>query len=57
MAMTLGKTATTDDDLLRQAGIARDGALAFGQWVTVLYWTYNETHGHGFDERIPWQKS
>ena len=56
LAMTIGKNATTSEDIVRQAEIARDGALNFVLWVLALVATYRDTSGHWFGDPVAKEK-
>ena len=56
LAMTVGKNATTSEDVVRQAEIARDGALSFVLWVRGLVAAYRDTSGHWFGDPVAKEK-
>jgi hypothetical protein len=56
LAMTVGKNATTSEDVVRQAEIARDGALSFVLWARALVATYRDTSGHWFGDPVAKEK-
>jgi hypothetical protein len=50
LAMSMGKHAPQPDDLARQVGLTRDGALAFVEWAACLLVAYFEATGAEFGE-------
>ena len=48
LAMSMGKHAPQPDDLARQVGLTRDGALAFVEWSACLLVAYVEASGAEF---------
>jgi hypothetical protein len=55
--LAMGEPATTNEEALHRAEIARDGGLAFVQWATVLVRTYMTSTGAYFGEPIVIEKS
>lgn len=56
LAMTIGKIATTSEDVVRQAEIARDGVLNFVLWARALVATYRDTSGRWLGDPVEKEK-
>jgi hypothetical protein len=52
----MGEPTTSNEEAMRRAEIARDGALAFVQWATVLVRTYMTSTGAYIGEPIVIEK-
>ena len=54
--LAMGEPTTSNEEAMRRAEIARDGALAFVQWATVLVRTYMTSTGAYIGEPIVIEK-
>ena len=54
--MTIGRNAPRSEAIVRQAEIARDGALNFVLWVRALVATYRDTSGHWLGDPVAKEK-
>lgn len=56
LGLAMGGPTVTNEEAMRIAEIARDGALAFHRWAKALVATYVDTKGHDFGEPLITEK-